>query len=56
MPIASVTQLKLAGKHVLLRCDFNVPLADRTISDPWGFVPDPVGEKKREKEKSEIDR
>src|SRR5215831_6688694 len=33
MPIAAVTQLKLSGRHVLLRCDFNVPLADGRISD-----------------------
>ena len=33
MPIASVKDLKLAGKRVLLRCDFNVPLAEGKISD-----------------------
>jgi phosphoglycerate kinase len=33
MAIASVKDLKLAGKRVLVRCDFNVPLADGKISD-----------------------
>ena len=34
MAVASITQLKLAGKKVLVRCDFNVPLAEGKITDP----------------------
>ncbi len=34
MPIASITQLSLGGKRVLVRCDFNVPLAEGRIADP----------------------
>jgi len=34
MPIRSVSALQLAGKKVLVRCDFNVPLEGTTITDP----------------------
>jgi len=34
MAVRSVSDLKLAGKKVLLRCDFNVPLEGSTITDP----------------------
>ena len=33
MAVASIKDLKLAGKRVLVRCDFNVPLAEGKISD-----------------------
>ena len=33
MPVASITQLALAGKKVLVRCDFNVPLSEGKITD-----------------------
>ena len=35
MSIRGVTSLDLKGKKVLLRCDFNVPLKDGRISDPY---------------------
>ena len=35
MSIRGVTSLDLKGKKVLLRCDFNVPLKDGMISDPY---------------------
>jgi phosphoglycerate kinase len=34
MGIRSVSDLALKGKKVLLRCDFNVPLEGKTITDP----------------------
>ena len=34
MPVRSIRALQLAGKKVLLRCDFNVPLEAGKISDP----------------------
>jgi phosphoglycerate kinase len=34
MPVRSVSELMLAGKKVLVRCDFNVPLEGSTITDP----------------------
>jgi phosphoglycerate kinase len=34
MPIRPITSLKLAGKRVLVRCDFNVPIHDGRITDP----------------------
>src|SRR5437879_5574001 len=34
MPILPLTSLKTAGKRVLVRCDFNVPLEAGKISDP----------------------
>ena len=34
MAIASVKNLALRGKKVLLRCDFNVPLESGRITDP----------------------
>ncbi|HLX36957.1 MAG TPA: phosphoglycerate kinase, partial [Candidatus Binataceae bacterium] len=34
MPVRPITALKLAGKKVLVRCDFNVPLEGTTITDP----------------------
>ncbi|MGO9454823.1 MAG: phosphoglycerate kinase [Candidatus Binataceae bacterium] len=34
MAVASIKDLKLAGKRVLVRCDFNVPMAEGKISDP----------------------
>jgi phosphoglycerate kinase len=34
MPVHPITDLKLAGKKVLVRCDFNVPLEAGRITDP----------------------
>ncbi len=34
MPVRSITELQLAGKKVLVRCDFNVPLEAGKITDP----------------------
>jgi phosphoglycerate kinase len=34
MPVRSISALQLAGKKVLLRCDFNVPLEAGKITDP----------------------
>src|SRR5437588_3808278 len=34
MAIASIEQLDLSGKKVLVRCDFNVPLEGGRITDP----------------------
>jgi len=34
MPVLSITALQLAGKKVLVRCDFNVPLEVGKITDP----------------------
>src|SRR5271166_1861992 len=34
MPVHPITDLQLAGKKVLVRCDFNVPLEDGKITDP----------------------
>src|SRR5579872_2793315 len=34
MPVRPITALELAGKKVLVRCDFNVPLEGTRITDP----------------------
>ncbi len=34
MPVLSISELHLAGKKVLVRCDFNVPVDAGKISDP----------------------
>jgi phosphoglycerate kinase len=34
MPVRSISALQLAGKKVLLRCDFNVPIEAGKITDP----------------------
>ena len=34
MPVRPITALELAGKKVLVRCDFNVPLEGARITDP----------------------
>ena len=34
MPVHPITDLQLAGKKVLVRCDFNVPLEEGKITDP----------------------
>src|ERR1700730_3823976 len=34
MAVRPITALQLAGKKVLVRCDFNVPLAAAKITDP----------------------
>ena len=34
MPVTPITELHLAGKKVLVRCDFNVPIEGGKISDP----------------------
>jgi phosphoglycerate kinase len=34
MPVRTITDLKLAGKRVLARCDFNVPTENGRIIDP----------------------
>ena len=34
MPVIPISDLHLAGKKVLVRCDFNVPLEAGKITDP----------------------
>ena len=34
MPALEITQLQLDGRKALVRCDFNVPLRERRITDP----------------------